>query len=408
MSRRVLITSLCLYLIAAATPALAAPPVRLGLKDVIALAHRDAPAPRVARARAEEGRSLRVGARLRSTENPVVEANVGPRWATERSTDFDVSLLLPLRLGPARSRRIQVAEAERKQIQLLARDSIRTSAGDAVGAYFRILHAQRRVALATERHSLAMEAEQIAKDRQKAGDISQFEVDLARGEIARSLSSVAAEKALLLRREADLRVVLGIERGRVITVAGDLGGWDQLGLDDDRRSSARPDLEAARREVDIARAEMGLARTSRLPDVALRFSYAREEDVDIGLVGLSLSLPVLNRGQGEAARAEARETRARIELEEREGVAWAEIEGARESFHAFVDALVPLERDAIPAATANSEKAFESYRSGKVDLAAFLLIRREAIETRLEHLDRLLDASLAAVDLWVALGSPPP
>jgi hypothetical protein len=34
-----------------------------------------------------------------------------------------------------------------------------------------------------------------------------------------------------------------------------------------------------------------------------------------------------------------------------------------------------------------------------------LVIRREVLDTRREHLDRLLAAALAAVDLWIARGA---
>ena len=46
----------------------------------------------------------------------------------------------------------------------------------------------------------------------------------------------------------------------------------------------------------------------------------------------------------------------------------------------------------------------ESYRAGKMDLPALLLVRRDLLETRREYLDRLLDAALAGIDLAVARG----
>lgn len=407
MSRRVLLSSLALVLAATETAsAQESGAVRVTLDDVIAIARRDAPAPRVARARVDEARSSLIGARLRSTENPVLETNVGPRFAAERSTDVNVSLLVPLTVGRARARRIDAAEAETEQAQFLADESLRGSRGDAVAAYFRVLHAQRRIALATERLALATEAEQIAKDREAAGDVAQFEVDLARGEVARARSAVASGNAILLRREADLRAQLGIGGEQTINVEGKLEDWARLGVDAPERAPSRPDVQALHSEIAIAEAEAALARTSKLPDFALRVAYAHEHDADIALVGVSFSLPVFNRGQGELGRARAREQRARLELAVREEAVSTEIAGARASYRAFVGALVPLEQEAIPAATENADKAADAYRAGKIDLAALLLIRREALETRMDHLDALLEASLAAVDLWVALGSP--
>lgn len=407
MSRRVLLTSLALVLTATVGTS-AAEPLRLTLADVIAIARRDAPEPRVARARVDEARALLIGARLWSTENPVIETTIGPRWSAQRSTDFDVGLSVPLRLGRARAHRIEAAEAETRQAGALADEALRIARGEAVAAYFRVLHAQRKVALATERLTLASEAEQAARDREVAGDVAQFEVDLAHGEVARARSAVASGRATLLRREADLRARLGIDAAQQLVVDGELGDGARLGVDDLDYSAPRPDAEAARSEIAIARAESAVARTARLPDLSVRITYAHEDDADIALFGVSLTLPLFNRGQGDAGRAHARETRARIELALREQIASNEIVGAHSSYRAFVDALAPLEQDAIPAAQANADKAIESYRAGKIDLAALLLIRRELLDTRTDHLDALLEASLAAVDLWVALGSPEP
>ena len=44
--------------------------------------------------------------------------------------------------------------------------------------------------------------------------------------------------------------------------------------------------------------------------------------------------------------------------------------------------------------------------AGKIDFSALLVIRRDALETRREHLDRQLEAALAAVDYWAARGAP--
>jgi cobalt-zinc-cadmium efflux system outer membrane protein len=49
--------------------------------------------------------------------------------------------------------------------------------------------------------------------------------------------------------------------------------------------------------------------------------------------------------------------------------------------------------------------ARESYRAGKMDLPAVLVVRREALDTRREYLDRLLEAALSGIDLAVATGA---
>jgi cobalt-zinc-cadmium efflux system outer membrane protein len=61
---------------------------------------------------------------------------------------------------------------------------------------------------------------------------------------------------------------------------------------------------------------------------------------------------------------------------------------------------------ALPLAIENERMARESYAAGKIELTAMLVVRREALDTRAEYLERLLEAALAAVDLWVAQGAP--
>jgi hypothetical protein len=61
--------------------------------------------------------------------------------------------------------------------------------------------------------------------------------------------------------------------------------------------------------------------------------------------------------------------------------------------------------EAVPLSVENAIAAAASYRAGKMELGTLLVIRREVLDTRREHLDRLLAAALAAVDLWITRGA---
>jgi cobalt-zinc-cadmium efflux system outer membrane protein len=105
--------------------------------------------------------------------------------------------------------------------------------------------------------------------------------------------------------------------------------------------------------------------------------------------------------------ARARHARAEIASAARRAAVRAEVEGARAAYAAAVSAADRLEATALPNAGTIAAMAAEAYRAGKIDLAALLVIRRDALETRREHADRLLDAALAGVDLAVAVGAVP-
>lgn len=392
-------------LLLAASQALASEGAPLTLDDVIGLSRAQTPSVRVARARVREAEAGLVGARALQAENPTLGAALGPRWTGRRTTDIELGLSVPIELGGKRSRRIQVAESAATHEKYAAAETGRHAAGGAVAAYFQALHAERVLALAQERVALAEELARTAVARQQAGDIAPFEVNLAEAEIARASSQVASARAQVARARAELAATLGVESLGDRRLAGDLADRSRL----DARSDAGEDLpgvKAARAGIALAAAERALADTGRWPELSLRVTYAQEEDAELVVGGFSVTLPIFERGQGARARARARQALAQVELEGAQRAAAAATEGARAAHASAVEAVEILQTKGQPKAIANEAMARESYRAGKIDLAALLLIRRDALDTRREYVDRLLEAALAAADLWVAVGAP--
>lgn len=374
------------------------------LQRVIATADARAPAVVIAAAEAREGRAAMVDARRFATRNPVLEAEVGPRWADGRSTDVVARLSLPLDLGDRRDRRIAVAAAGITHDQLRAETTRRAAVGAAIGAYYAALHAERRAALADERAELATSAATTAAQRHAAGDVSELEVNLARGEVARAAAAVIGARGDVIRSRGRLALALGVPAQALGAIAGELA--DRSWLDTAARATAavRPALRALAQESRVARAEAALARSERWPSLDVRIGVEHERDADVVLGGFAIALPIFERGQGAVARAEARATRADAELAARTQLAALEADDARTTYASTVEAARVLADDAVPLALANQTAATASYRAGKIDYATLLVIRREALDTRREHLDRLLEAAIAGIERWLAHG----
>ena len=388
---------------------LGAPSVRaddiapLTLRRVVELAKSRAPAVSIARARVEEAGAGLVGARRFATRNPVLAVDAGPRWEGDRSTDVQGSVSFPLDLGGRRDKRVAVAEATIGREQLDAENTQRDAIARAVVGYYQLLYAERGLALAEERVRLAQAAEDTARQRTKAGDAPAFEVNLASGEVARAEGTVAAARAALARARGGLAVALGVPMSEIV-VAGELADRATLDGAPDAKT-IRADLGVVAQEAKLAGAEANLARGERSPSLDLRITYQHERDAEIVLGGLAVSLPMFDRGQGDEAKARARAKRAQAELVVRSTAISTQLESARATYDAALAAVRVYEDRAVPRSIENESAAAASYRAGKLELGSFLLIRREALETRREHLDRLLEAALAAVDLWIARGA---
>jgi cobalt-zinc-cadmium efflux system outer membrane protein len=67
-------------------------------------------------------------------------------------------------------------------------------------------------------------------------------------------------------------------------------------------------------------------------------------------------------------------------------------------------AVEELEKSALPLLDENESLARRGYEAGEMALAELLLVHRETLETRREHLERLLEAAVAAVAVEASAG----
>lgn len=387
------------------SPASAEEPSGLTRERVIELARSSSPSVRLAGAAVEEERADLIGARIFARDNPVLEAVAGPRWGDETTMDREATLAIPIELGGKRRKRVAAARASIDRASAEVAVDAQEAIARALRAYYQALHAQERLALASERKKLAEQLFDAATSRRSAGDVAELEVNLAATEVARAESEALAEAAEVERARGELAITLGLDGPDDAAVHGALGERSAF---DTLHPAERADVVAARVAIQEEEAAVVSADAARFPDFNFRVTYAREDGgTDIILAGLAVTLPFFDRGQGERAGARARVRRAELELQLTEAVVATEVEVATRAYRTSVAAVVKLEEDALPLVARNEELSVTAYTSGKADVATVILVRREALDTRREYLDRQLEAALAGVELSRALGGLP-
>jgi len=381
----------------------------LTLARVFKLAGENARDVRIAVTRIAEEEGRFTGAQVRSLENLKLEAALGPRIGPSTTVDVDVGVEIPFERGGKRDRRIAAARAGIQREKHAVDDARRQAIAVAAGAFYRVLQAEERLRLAEERKALAGELLRVARERHQGGDAPLFDVNLAQAEMSRAKSAIASEKGLVARARAALAASLGLPSGGDLRVEGDLKDRSFFdAIPSEIPLEKRSDLLAALAEVDASRAGVVLAEAQQRPDLAFRVGYRHEEGNDIFQGGVSIPLPIFNPGKGPVQEARARSDRARIDAEARKAAVSSEIEGARRSYAAAAESVRLLEKDGLPRQQENEALARESYRAGKINLATLLLVRRDALDTRREYLERLLEAAEAGVELAAAVGALPP
>jgi cobalt-zinc-cadmium efflux system outer membrane protein len=372
---------------------------------VIELAGTKSPEVLLAATRIAEEEGRFTGAQVRSLENPKLEAALGPRIGPTTTVDVDVGVEIPFERGGKRDRRIAAARAGLQREKHASDNARRQAIAIAVGAYYRVLQSEERLRLAEDRKALAEELFRVARERHQGGDAPLFDVNLAQAEMSRAESAIESEKGFLARARAVLAASLGLPSGGDLRVEGDLKDRSFFdAVSSETSLDNRPDLLITLAEVDASRAGIALAEAQAKPDIAFRVGYRHEEGDDIIQAGVSVPLPFFNPGKGPVQEARARSDRARINAEARKAAVSSEIEGARRSYAAAAESVRLLEKDGLPLQRECEALARESYRAGKINLATLLLVRRDALDTRREYLERLLEAAEAGVDLAAAVG----
>lgn len=389
----------------AATPVAGALPDSLTAETVVALALARAPGVLEAESRRLTAEAGRVVAGVRP--NPELELTSGRPDGGARRTAAELSF--PVGPGVARARRLQAAERETEASGFELIRARQSAAAEALAAYCRVLHAERRVELARRRLELAERLFETARARVASGDAARLEAHVGEVEASRARSGLLVEQQGLNDTRLSLGLSLGLEDGSAPRVVGNLANRTLLATAPPlTESRPRFELRAAAARLQAARAELSLAELGRFPTFAFRLNYESDGGVESWMPGAAITLPLLDRGQGERALARAGVEAARRESDRLHAAAQLQWTAAQAALASALAAVTELETHAVPRSREMEAMAEVGYRSGKSDLGSLLLLRRDALDTLNEYNDRLLEAALRDIDLALASGAWPP
>ena len=138
---------------------------------------------------------------------------------------------------------------------------------------------------------------------------------------------------------------------------------------------------------------------SRRPELAGSLGWSEEEEADIYTLGLSLSLPLFDRGRGETAAAVARREVAETLRLHRIRSATVETRRAYEAFVVLDEATGRQEAELLPLVRDSLDLARRAYEAGSVPIGELLVIRSQMLQARRE----ILALSREAAGAWVEL-----
>jgi cobalt-zinc-cadmium efflux system outer membrane protein len=265
----------------------------------------------------------------------------------------------------------------------------------------------------------------LLANRVAEGAAAPLERDLALVELRRLEGERALESGRRAVALSNLNILLGRAPGSSLTLADSLEHLATVPVaGGDVPTPDRADVQAAAADLAVARAGTRLAQQDGKPEISLFGSYMR---MDAGFpqsgvnmsgslepihgifhnvaLGVKVSLPVFDRGKGNAAAATARETMASHVLDGRRLVAAGEVASAAERLTAARQALTSYDDETRALARRNVDVVRETYSLGRATLLDVLTEQRRYLDFEAAYIGALAEAFAATTDLQRAKGA---
>lgn len=341
--------------------------------------------------------------------NPEAEFSVGPSSNADTSlTSYEIGVSQTLELGGKRGHRRAAAERRVEGAEARLAQATQAVRGQVQRAYGLALVAEARLATALEADSVAVLLRGAAEERLRLGAGTLLEVNVAAAAAARERRARLTAERGLASALLELAAAIGASGADPVVPVGALPGPPSLTLPEDSLVQLalmrRGDLTALQAEVAASEAEQRLAQALAWPDPTLGVSGGQQEDFRVLEFGLTLPIPLWNRGQG--ARQQAAAATSRAQLVEAMARRDAERE-VRDAYRALVLAIAAEEafdEEAVARLGENLTLALESFRAGKIGLLIYNEVRSDLVEARLDYLDAVAEVIERTAALALATG----
>jgi outer membrane protein, heavy metal efflux system len=363
-----------------------------------------------------------VSARLRP--NPV--ASVGADHLDLLGTGFNdinnggppevaVRVDLPLERGGKREARIAVATAIRSEAEAQIADAVRTLRQDVTLACIDVMAAQALRALMADTLGTYQGLARVNKARVVAGSIPGFEATRSEVAMLQFRATVVRADLDLAKATAQLRTLLGrppeapLEIADALTiavgepVADDVAGVESLAL------RSRPDLLALQLTQARSLADLRLQEALGRVDYTVGAEYRRQQGISgrsnsLGFF-FSTPLPILNRNQGEIARAGAERDQANQLVAARRAQVIADVRSAHHDYTVTRELVAGIERDLLAPAGRVRDISSYTYQKGGGTLLELLDAQRAFNETMQTYVDAQANLRRAIARLNAAAGT---
>lgn len=346
--------------------------------------------------------------------NPKVSYGRYDQAGGRRNTQFDgssqqnITVEVPVLLAGQRGARKDTAERR-----------VDVAEADVAIEYHRLLHktwllfvqllaGQQRLAVFEVANQELERLQVIISGKEKAGTASRYDVMRINQEVYNIKTRLESARSDNVGVVGQLGVLLGFPdwkpqaKGLLVPI-GITADINELWL---HAQQNNPELESAHREIIAADSGLDRARRERwpVPSLLLGTAFTDQPYGNATYAGVSVDLPIFDRGQGGVARASAEKHAVQLRKELLLTTTRQELERAVAVLNGRRITLVEFERTVLKPLPSLKQMAEDAYRLGKTGLLELLDSSRSSTEMKLNHLELLVTEIEAELDAMMASG----
>lgn len=246
-------------------------------------------------------------------ENPVIslEQNVynrlnGKYFDVGKEGEAVVEIEQLIYIAGQRNKRVRVEKLNKEMAVYQFEEVLRTLRSELNSKFIEIYYTQKSLSVYDKEIDYLERLLEAMKEQNEKGNISLLE----KSRIQALLLSLQQERNDALNRlialQGDMRLLLGLEADEAFEPVFDASVLKQMDTgavsfaELAERLAGRPDMKMARTNIQVSRANVSLQKSLAFPEVSLKGSYDRAGNFcdNYFAVGLSISVPVFNRNQG--------------------------------------------------------------------------------------------------------------
>ena len=279
---------------------------------------------------------------------------------------------------------------------------------DVKAGFARVLAGERLLEVSTQLVAAAESSALIARKRVEAGAAPYQEQLRAEVQLEQTRTELADyERELATARQVFLTLV-GAPDLQSPTLVGSLAETAEPSLVSAPPTdwlARHPSALSARAQLDRAQLEYRRAKLEPYPDVKLGVSGGRigETDEPILQVGLTLPLPIIDRGKGRAREAWANVTVAEAETQVVQQQLQREWRNAQRRYHAAIEQVTSYRDRILPKANEALRLVQTGFEQGKFGFTDLADTQRTTGEVRLAYQQKLLEMNIAQAEVEALL-----